>query len=145
MQIFVQVALVLAVIGVSFALMRGGSNARHLAIRRMMLMLFALLAAFSIFFPTILTLIARFFGVGRGTDLVLYALIVSVLVFMATTYQRFRQMEETATKLARRLALDESDKSPFQAPPATSDQITVSGPEDDGNPQASGDRTGKTS
>jgi hypothetical protein len=46
-------------------------------------------------------------GIGRGTDLVLYGLVVSFLVFMATTYQRFRHMEATLTKLSRRIALDE--------------------------------------
>jgi hypothetical protein len=107
-QIIVQVALVLAVIIVSLALMRGGSNARHLAIRRIMLVLFAFLAALSIFFPELLTRVARLLGIGRGTDLVLYGLIVSFLVFMATTYQRFRHMESTLTKLSRRIALDET-------------------------------------
>jgi small membrane protein len=107
-QIIVQVALVLAVIIVSLALMRGGSNARHLAIRRIMLVLFACVAALSIFFPELLTRVARVLGIGRGTDLVLYGLIVSFMVFMATTYQRFRHMESTLTKLSRRIALDET-------------------------------------
>jgi hypothetical protein len=109
-QIVVQLVLVLSVVLVSLALMRGGSNARHLAIRRIMLVLFACVAAFSVFFPEMLTQVARFFGIGRGTDLVLYALIVSFLVFMATTYQRFRHLETTFTKLARRIALDEAEK-----------------------------------
>lgn len=90
--------------------MRGGSKARHLAIRRIMLVLFACVATFSVFFPQVLTQVARFFGIGRGTDLVLYALIVSFLVFMATTYQRFRHLETTFTTLARRIALDEAEK-----------------------------------
>lgn len=107
MQIIVQIVLVLAVVVMSLALMRGGSNARHLAIRRIMLVLFALVAAFSIFFPELLTRVARLLGIGRGTDLVLYGLVVSFLVFMATTYQRFRHMEATLTKLSRRIALDE--------------------------------------
>lgn len=116
MQIIVQVALVLAVIIVSLALMRGGSNARHLAIRRIMLVLFACLAALSIFFPELLTRVARLLGIGRGTDLVLYGLIVSFLVFMATTYQRFRHMESTLTKLSRRIALDETPPPGVDAP-----------------------------
>jgi hypothetical protein len=107
MLIVVQIALVLAVIIVSLALMRGGSNARHLAIRRMLLIVFAVVAVLSIFFPGMLSSVANFFGVGRGTDLVLYGTIVTVLVFMSTTYQRFRHMEISLTKLARRIAIDE--------------------------------------
>lgn len=125
MQIIVQVALVLAVIVVSLALMRGGSNARHLAIRRIMLVLFACVAAFSIFFPELLTRVARLLGIGRGTDLVLYGLIVSFMVFMATTYQRFRHMESTLTKLSRRIALDETP------PPGKGETIPNQGVEPD--------------
>lgn len=109
MQIIVQIVIVLAVVTVSLALMRGGSNARYLAIRRIMLILFTLVAGFSVFFPTVLTALAQLLGIGRGTDLVLYALVVSVLVFMATTYQRFRHMETTLTKLSRRIAIDEAE------------------------------------
>jgi hypothetical protein len=72
-----------------------------------MLVLFACVAAFSIFFPELLTRVAHLMGIGRGTDLVLYGLVVSFLVFMATTYQRFRHMEAALTKLSRRIALDE--------------------------------------
>ena len=110
MQIIVQIVLVLAVIVVSLALMRGGSNARHLAIRRIMLVIFAVVAALSIFFPELLTMLARSLGIGRGTDLVLYGLIVSCMVFMATTYQRFRHMETTLTQLSRRIAIDETPR-----------------------------------
>ncbi|WP_269937169.1 DUF2304 domain-containing protein [Arthrobacter sp. HY1533] len=111
MQILVQIVLVIAVILVSVALMRGGSNARHLAIRRIMLVLFAGVAIFSVFFPTALSHLARLLGIGRGTDLVLYALIVSFLVYMATTYQRFRHLENSLTLLARRIALDETPRT----------------------------------
>lgn len=110
MRIIVQIFLLVAVVLISLVLMRGGTNARHMAIRRIILFMFGLLAAVSIFLPDILTLIARFLGVGRGTDLVLYALIVCVLLFISTTYQRFRQSEITLTKLSRRIALDESER-----------------------------------
>lgn len=110
MQIIVQIILVLAVIIVSLALMRGGANARYLAIRKIMLVIFALIAAFSVFFPVALTHIARALGIGRGTDLVLYALIVSFLVFVATNNHRFRQLEKSMTRLARHQALEEARK-----------------------------------
>lgn len=125
MIFIVQLVLVVAVILVSLALMRGGSNARHLAIRRLLLVMFAFAAAVSIFLPDLLTGIAQFLGIGRGTDLVLYALIFCFFVFMATTYQRFRQAEFALTRLARRIALDEAprpwledDRARLQAPAA---------------------------
>ncbi|MDQ0677795.1 hypothetical protein QFZ30_001177 [Arthrobacter pascens] len=124
MIFIVQLVLVIAVILVSLALMRGGSNARHLAIRRLLLVVFAFAAATSIFIPDLLTRVAQFLGIGRGTDLVLYALIFCFFVFMSTTYQRFRQSEFALTRLARRIALDEAprpwldeDRARLQAPP----------------------------
>lgn len=132
MQIVVQIALVLAVVLVSLTLMRGGSNARHLAIRRIMLVLFACIAALSIFFPGMLSSVARFFGIGRGTDLVLYGLIVSFLVYMATTYQRFRSMETTLTKLSRRIAIDDVNRA--QSPTAVALAIAENH-QADGSPQ----------
>lgn len=115
MVIFVQLALVLAVVASALVLMRGGSNARHLAIRRMLLIAFGFAAAFSIFFPSTMTTVASWFGIGRGTDLVLYGLVVSFLVFMATTYQRFRHTEMSLTRLARRIAIDEAER-PWEVP-----------------------------
>jgi hypothetical protein len=123
LQIIVQIVLVLAVIVVSLALMRGGSNARHLAIRRIMLVIFACVAALSIFFPELLTMLARSLGIGRGTDLVLYGLVVSFMVFMATTYQRFRHMETTLTQLSRRIAIDETPRPWLKEAPGTSSTV----------------------
>jgi len=108
MLIFVQIVLVISVLLVSIALMRGGSNARHLAIRRVLLVIFGISAIFSVFFPTVVSAAATTLGIGRGTDLVLYATLVCFFVFMATTYQRFRHAENSLTKLARRIALDEA-------------------------------------
>ena len=117
MIIIVQVVLVLVVVFFSMMLIRGGSNAKHMAVRRIMVLLFAISAVLSIFFPALLSQLARLVGVGRGTDLMLYAFIVSFLVYMSTTHQRFRQMETTLTKLSRRIALDEAER-PWEAAPA---------------------------
>lgn len=110
MLIIVQIVLVVVVSIFSLVLIRGGSNAKHMAVRRLMVLLFAVAAVFSIFFPAILTQLAKLVGVGRGTDLMLYAFIVSFLVYMSTTHQRFRHMEGAITKLSRRIALDEAEK-----------------------------------
>ena len=80
---------------------------RSQAIRRIGLVVFAAFAAVSILFPDVWNRIARLVGVGRGTDLVLYALVVAFLSFTVTTYLRFRDLETNYTRLARRIALDE--------------------------------------
>lgn len=61
----------------------------------------------AVLYPDLLTRIGNAIGVGRGTDLLLYVLVV---VFTFTTvgwYQRLRQLDEQVTQLTRSLALVE--------------------------------------
>ncbi|HEX8972936.1 DUF2304 domain-containing protein [Oryzihumus sp.] len=105
--LLIQVLLIAVVIVVAARLLRG-QGARTQAIRRLGLLVFAAFAVWSILVPGVWTRIAHVVGVGRGTDLVLYALVVAFLSFTLTTYLRFRDFEARYTKLARRLALDEA-------------------------------------
>ncbi|MBC7559298.1 MAG: DUF2304 domain-containing protein [Dermatophilaceae bacterium] len=104
--VLIQLVLIGFVILTAVRLLRH-RGARTQAVRRVGLMLFAALAVWSILFPSVWNRIARIVGVGRGTDMVLYALVVAFLSFTLTTYLRFRDLEARYTKLARRLALDE--------------------------------------
>jgi small membrane protein len=104
----IKVVLILGVALGGGALMRSSGGARHQAVRRLLLLGFIVLAVFSVLYPKLLTHVANAVGVGRGTDLVLYLLFVLVLGFMATTYRRFRDLEQQLTVLTRRLALDEA-------------------------------------
>ena len=103
----IKILLVAALLAIAGLLLRAPHRARHLALRRLLLMLFAVGAALSVVYPHSWNVAAQFVGVGRGTDLLLYALIVAFLGFVATSYLRFRQVEARVTLLARRLALDE--------------------------------------
>ena len=104
--VLIQLVLIGFVILTAVRLLRH-RGARTQAVRRLGLMLFAALAVWSILFPSVWNRIAGIVGVGRGTDMVLYALVVAFLSFTLTTYLRFRDLETRYTKLARRLALDE--------------------------------------
>lgn len=105
--VLIQILLIAVVIVVVARLFRS-RGARAQAIRRLGLVLFAAFAVVSILFPEVWNQIAHVVGVGRGTDMVLYALVVAFLSFTVTTYLRFRELETRYTKLARRLALDEA-------------------------------------
>ena len=117
--VLIQLVLIGVVILTAVRLLRG-RGARTQAVRRLGLMLFAALAVWSILFPSVWNRIAKVVGVGRGTDMVLYALVVAFLSFTLTTYLRFRDFEARYTKLARRLALDES--GPPQPPQGVPEQ-----------------------
>ncbi len=105
--VLIQLLLIVVVVITAFRLLRG-RGVRTQAVRRLGLMLLAAVAVWSILFPSVWNHIARLVGVGRGTDMVLYALVVAFLSFTLTTYFRFRDFEARYTKLARRLALDEA-------------------------------------
>ena len=103
----IQVILILGVLLIAVRLFHSRGQ-RGQAIRRLALVLFAGFAVVSILFPAVWDRMAALVGVGRGTDMVLYALVVAFLSSTVSTYLRFRDVEQRYTKLARRLALDEA-------------------------------------
>jgi len=110
MKMVIQLLLIAVVVLVVARLFRS-RGARAQAIRRIGLVVFAAFAVVSILFPDLWTRIAQdYLGVGRGTDLVLYALVVAFLSFTVTTYLRFRELETNYTRLARRIALSEAPR-----------------------------------
>ena len=124
--VLIQIVLIAVVMAVVARLFRS-RGARAQAIRRLGLLLFAAFAVVSILFPAVWNRLAHLVGVGRGTDMVLYALVVAFLSYTVTTYLRFRDLEVRYTRLARRLALDEalmnrrSGDEPGEAPGGPAD------------------------
>lgn len=104
MMIVFQILAAVAIVIAAFFMLRGG-GARHQAIRRILTLLFIVAAASSVFFPQIWTALANLVGIGRGADLLLYLTVLFFLGFLATTYRRFRHLENDVTELARQLAL----------------------------------------
>lgn len=104
---WIKVVLIAALTLLAGAGMRAPRGARHLAMRRIGLVAFAVFAVTSVLFPSLWNWLARQLGVGRGTDLLLYGLVLAFLGYIANSYQRFRGMETQITRLARRIALDE--------------------------------------
>lgn len=81
---------------------------RSLALKRIFAILFSIVAILAIVFPTALTAIAGFFGVGRGTDLLLYAFVLMGLLFAVTTVRAKARGDARVTELARAVALMEA-------------------------------------
>ena len=105
MTIVFQIAAILAII-VLLALSFRGGGARQQALRRVFMVFFIGVAAVALIFPQTLTWVANQLGIGRGADLLLYMLVLVFLAFVASSYRRFRHLENDTTRLARRMALD---------------------------------------
>ncbi|NAZ77002.1 DUF2304 family protein [Kineococcus sp. T13] len=108
-MLFIQVVLIVAVLCVGAVLVRSTAGERHQAVRRILLGVLVVLAVASILAPGAVTVVARAVGVGRGTDLLLYGLVVAFLGALVSAYRRQRSLESRLTQLTRRLALDEAE------------------------------------
>ncbi|MCI2957991.1 DUF2304 domain-containing protein [Agromyces atrinae] len=102
---WIQILLVAGVLVVGIFLARPTGGDSHLALRRLFMFAFVVVAIVSILFPQWLSWVANLVGVGRGTDLLLYALVLAFLVFVATTWRRNVAVNRRLTKLARELTL----------------------------------------
>jgi small membrane protein len=107
--VLIQFVLVLAVLTIMYVFVRRSHAIYVQASKRIALVLFALANVYAVMRPDDLTAIARVLGVGRGTDLVLYALVVAFMAGMFSMYQRFRVVDRRYTELARTVAIREAE------------------------------------
>lgn len=112
---WIQLVLIIGIVVVALRLL-AGSGQRTQAVRRLALLLFAALAALSVLFPNVWTKVAHKFGIGRGTDLILYTLVIAFFSFVATMFRRQRENEQRYTQLARKVALSEAPPADLRRP-----------------------------
>jgi hypothetical protein len=78
---------------------------QHLALRRLLGVLVAGLAIVAVLWPDLTVVAANAVGVQRGTDLVLYLLVVVFIYNAIASSQRAHRMEQQIIVLTRELAL----------------------------------------
>ena len=105
----IKVLLVAALAGAVWFAMRTQARGNHLALRRIAASAFLLAGALSVLFPDITVIAANAVGVARGTDLLLYILVVAFLFVAIGLHQRVHALERRLTDLARELALRTAD------------------------------------
>ena len=103
-----QFLLILGVVAATGLALRMLPGERSLALKRILAILFVVAAVLAIIFPTMLTVIAKFFGIGRGTDLLLYVFIVAALLFAVAIVRAKARSDARVTELARAVALMEA-------------------------------------
>jgi small membrane protein len=119
----IQIILIAAIVVIGILVIRNPGSDSHLAIRRLLLFGFVIVAVLSVLFPQWLSWVASLIGVGRGTDLLLYALVLVVLVVIATQYRTNVEQNRRITQLARRIALLEARER--ERTPASSGDTTL--------------------
>jgi len=117
-QLVIQILLLIALVIIGVMLTRSAAGARHQAIRRILLVVFVVFAATTVLFPQALTELAKLVGVGRGADLLLYALVIAFLGYISTSYRRMSRMEDRIARLSRQVALSTVLQPGVGTPPA---------------------------
>ncbi|MCL2595623.1 MAG: DUF2304 domain-containing protein [Promicromonosporaceae bacterium] len=102
---FIQILLIIGVLGAVVLLARAGSGARYDAFRKLFLFGFAISAVFAIVFPDAATTVARWFGIGRGADLLLYGMAVVFILSIVWSARRSARSDRRTTLLAREFAI----------------------------------------
>ena len=102
--------LLIAAVPVMFVFfVRSSHGVRMQASKRLAFLLFMLANVWAVARPEDTTRLAHLVGVGRGADLMLYALIVTFIFSVISFYLRVSDDEQRVTKLARAVALRDAE------------------------------------
>ena len=112
----IKVILIGGAVAAALWLLRGNRHAGRLAFTRICSLVFALTWVVAVLFPDLVTTAANLVGVGRGTDLVLYALVLVVLFSGLSQYRRMRELENQLATVTRALALAERQDGSSRVP-----------------------------
>jgi len=103
-----QIILIAAMVAIAAYLIRATPTPKHLAVRRLLVLVALIAAVVVVIWPGVLTWLAHLVGIGRGSDLLFYAAIVAFLFYVVVDYKRSVQASRATTRLARELTLTEA-------------------------------------
>ena len=103
---WIQGLLILSIVALLVYLLRSRRNAQSRAWVKVGYVLFVIAAVYAVLRPNDTTVVAHWLGVDRGTDLMLYALIIAFSFTTLSTYLRFKDLELRYARLARAVALE---------------------------------------
>jgi hypothetical protein len=103
---WIQGLLITAIIALLVYLLRSRRSAQSKAWVKVGYLVFVLAGVYAVLRPNDTTVVAHWVGVDRGTDLMLYALIIAFSFTTLSTYLRFKDLELRYARLARAIALE---------------------------------------
>lgn len=111
---WIQGLLIGAIVLLLVYLLRSRRNAQSRAWVKVGYVLFVIGAIYAIIRPNDTTVVAHWLGIGRGADLLEYALVIAFLFTTMSAYMRFKDLELRYAQLARAVALEGA-----RVPPST--------------------------
>ncbi len=113
-MIVAQIILIAATIGLTvFFLATSGS--RSSAIKKIMAILFVVIAIVFIINPTLADGVANLVGIGRGVDLILYGLVFVVALQLIYANVSKREQQKRDAKMVRQISLLEKEIEEIKA------------------------------
>ena len=103
---WIQVLLIAAVVSLLVYLLRSRSSAQSKAWVKLGYLAFVIAGVYAVLRPNDTTVVANWLGVDRGTDLMLYALVIAFAFTTLSAYLRFKDLELRYARLARAIALE---------------------------------------
>lgn len=104
-QIVIKSLLIAAFVVFGLVLLKPGGSARTQALHTITLLLGLAAAVYAVLFPGVVNDLAVAVGVGRGTDLLLYAFLIVFVANALSNVRKRRAQDEQITRLARQIAL----------------------------------------
>lgn len=108
-MVAIQILLIAAVLLLLVFFLRNHGTSRTRASVKIGFVLFLVFGVVAVVDPNATTKLANAVGVGRGTDLLVYLLVVAFAFAMINTYLRFRDWELRQARLARAVALRDAE------------------------------------
>jgi hypothetical protein len=109
-MIIIQIVLIIAVILLLLFFLRHHGKSKTAASVKIGFSLFMIFGVLAVLFPDQVTVVANWLGVGRGTDLLLYGMVVAFGFATINTYLRFKELELRYAKLVRAVAIQNSEE-----------------------------------
>jgi len=101
----IKILLIAAALGFGVLVLREKVPGQQLALRRVAGVAVVIAGIGAVLWPNTTTVVANAIGVGRGTDLVLYVLVMVFVYHAVAMSQRMHQLEHKIIELTRALAL----------------------------------------
>lgn len=119
-MIWAQLLLLVAVGAMAVYFLRHRRKVHARAYKKLVLIGFLVASLVTILFPDQLTWLANRIGIGRGADLLLYGLALTLLFVILNNHLKEREQQRIINQLARRIAIIEASQHDSD----TSDQET---------------------
>ena len=103
---WIQGLLITSIVALLVYLLRSRRSAQSKAWVKVGYLVFVLAGIYAVLRPNDTTVVAHWVGVDRGTDLMLYALIIAFSFTTLSTYLRFKDLELRYARLARAVAIE---------------------------------------